>query len=119
MLDTFLKEHDKELTSMVGKCLTIQKDDDPYVDKFMPPTIVQGDKTHDNNDNDDEVIVDPYPNRIAANNDYFKQKIEAKVDHKIDNRPFIGDTIPEDPFANMFNSNKNPNANTTRIGDRR
>lgn len=44
------------------------------------------------------------------------QPPENKPDINVDNRPLIGDDIPEDPFSNMF---KNSNANTTRSGDRR
>ena len=41
--------------------------------------------------------------------------IAKEPDQTIDNRPLIGDSIPEDPFSNMFT---NPNTDTTRYKDR-
>ena len=105
MLDAFLKQHDKELTAMVGSCLTIQKEDE-----IVQPQIQKA----------QEISIIP---TIQTNDDYFDRKIQAQqkkqaeADHKVDNRPMIGDNIPDDPFSNMFQG-KNANANTTRIGDR-
>lgn len=55
-----------------------------------------------------EIIAKPHP---------LPQHDVTLKDHRVDNKPLIGDTIPEDPFSSMFNV-RNANANTTRIGDR-
>lgn len=82
LLDTFLKEHSAELTSIMGKCLVLE----PSSGNSSPPQQqpVQEQST-----------------------------IQAPSDHVVDNRPLIGDSIPEDPFSNMFS-----NSDTTRYKDR-
>lgn len=87
LLDKFLKSHSDELTSIMGQCLVLQpSNNSPPSPPPEPP--VQA------------------PERI----------VEARLtDQTVDNRPLIGDSIPEDPFSNMFG---NPNANITRFRDR-
>lgn len=44
------------------------------------------------------------------------QSIKSESNHRIDNRPLISEQISDDPFGNLF---PNPNAQTTRIQDRK
>lgn len=85
LLDTFLKSHSDELTSIMGKCLVLQPS--------SSSTTEQPKQQQDNNP-------------PISNNDIL-----------IDKKPIIGDSIPEDPFQNLFSS-PNPNAITTRFQDR-
>jgi len=73
LLDSFLKSHSDELTSIMGKCLVLQPSDNTSTEK--------------------------------------QQK---QIDIKVDNRPIIGDDIPDDPLQNLFSTNQNP----TRYQDR-
>src|SRR5688572_22011286 len=73
LLDSFLKSHSDELTSIMGKCLVLQ------------PSDTSG-----------------------------TEKQQKQIDIKVDNRPIIGDDIPDDPLQNLFSTNQNP----TRYQDR-
>lgn len=84
LLDTFLKSHSDELTSIMGKCLVLQP-------SSSSSTEQQPKQQQDNNP-------------PISNNDII-----------IDKKPIIGDSIPEDPFQNLF---PNSNAVTTRFQDR-
>lgn len=85
LLDKFLKSHSDELTSIMGQCLVLQPSN-------TTPEPVQA------------PIVQSLP----------MHQTDEK-DQVVDNRPLIGDSIPEDPFSNMFT---NPNTDTTRYKDR-
>ena len=84
LLDTFLKEHSAELTSIMGKCLVLEP---------------SSGNSNSNPPQQQPPAVQPI--------------IQAPSDHTVDNRPLIGDSIPEDPFSNMFS-----NSDTTRYKDR-
>jgi hypothetical protein len=86
LLDSFLKSHSDELTSIMGKCLVLQpssNDAPPHI----PPSPI------------------PPPSSTEQ---------QPQIDHKVDNRPLIGEDIPEDPLQNLFSINQNP----TRYKDR-
>ena len=92
MLDAFLKSHNHELTELVGKCLTMRIIDGSTIDsQLQGKTITSITQSHGLN-----AAVNP-------------------TDHQVDNRPLIGDSIPDDPFSTMFS---NPNSGTTRYKDR-
>jgi len=79
LLDSFLKSHSDELTSIMGKCLVLQPSGgDVPTTPTAPSSTVQ------------------------------------QQDHKVDNRPLIGEDIPDEPFQNLFSINQNP----TRFQDR-
>lgn len=97
LLDTFLKSHSDELTSIMGQCLVLQ----PSSGNNEPvPTLSQ-------QPTQQPPIVTPLPVSTVT---------EKQPDQTIDNRPLIGDSMPEDPLQNLFSNN--PNASTTRFQDR-
>lgn len=85
LLDKFLKSHSDELTSIMGQCLVLEPSNNNNNLPVQEQPIIQA----------PERIIEP--------------------DQTIDNRPLIGDSIPEDPLSNLFG---NPNADTTRYKDR-
>ena len=93
LLDTFLKSHSDELTSIMGQCLVLQ-----------PST-----------GSNDNITQKEEPVQKLPIDTPQQQQQQAAPDHKIDNRPMIGDDIPDDPFQNLF---QNPNTDNTRFRDR-
>lgn len=91
LLDTFLKSHSDELTSIMGKCLVLQ------------PSSTTATTSTDKQENPP----------ISNNNN--TPVLAPAADLIIDKKPIIGDSIPQDPFENLF---PNPNATTTRFQDR-
>lgn len=87
LLDTFLKSHSDELTSIMGKCLVLQP----------------------SNGSNKEESIQKLP--ISSSSTVLPKE----PDHQIDNRPMIGDEIPEDPLQNLF---QNSNTTNTRYRDR-
>lgn len=118
LFDNFLKTHDKELTGIVGQCLTIQKGDGIRTPATTTNNAMTSSSVNKAKDVSEIPCRDAKGNGMTYDDYVDIKKSQEEKDHKIDNRPMIGDTIPEDPFSNMFQG-KNANANTTRIGDRR
>lgn len=73
LLDSFLKSHSDELTSIMGKCLVLQPSSSTDTSPISPPVPL---------------------------------RTEQKQDHKIDDRPLIGEDIPEEPLQNLFNQTR-------------
>lgn len=109
MLDTFLKSHSDELTSIMGKCLVLQQQQS-QAEVIPQQPIVQS-----------LPIPQPPPEHTSQRPPSSTTQPQVTVsapDLKVDNRPLIGDTIPEDPLSNLFNSSTNNNNNPTRYQDR-
>lgn len=96
LLDTFLKSHSDELTSIMGQCLKLQQQEQSESPVPVP-----------------QPIEPQAPSQIQSLPIQEKQLPDCTVD----NRPLIGDSIPEDPLQNLFSNNTNTN-NQTRYHDR-
>ncbi len=108
LLDTFLKSHSDELTSIMGQCLKLQQQsEEPNIQSIPPfehpsqrPPVLQPEPSA--------------PSQIQSLPIVSQEKKQSEPDCTVDNRPLIGDSIPEDPLQNLF-SNTN---NQTRYHDR-
>jgi len=101
LLDTFLKSHSDELTSIMGQCLVLQpsSSESPAPAPAPAPAPVPQQQ---------ETMQAPNVQSLPIHK-------EEETDQIVDNRPLIGDSIPEDPLQNLFSSNTN---NQTRYHDR-
>lgn len=95
LLDTFLKSHSDELTSIMGKCLVLEPSS-------------SSNNTQNSNDNN---VIQKLP--VVAEEE--KKEVVHAPQPSIDNRPLISDTIQEDPFENMFSQTRFRDRNNPQV----